>query len=199
MAVLRRGCGELVGRRDRRRVESGNTILFGGYVDGVLMGTVQLSSRCSAQPAASGRRAETAGAQGKSRRQGVAAALMAALETTARERRLSLLTLEPAPGTPAERFYGESRDSSKTGIIPATRSTRMARSATRRFSGSRSPERQRRIRELYARTRRHLLAGLSRPAEPRGLCWRQHSRDRPRRAALHAADAARPESRFRCG
>ena len=97
-------------------VESGRTVLFGGYVAGSLVGTVQLSLDVPPNQLHRGDVRKLL-VHRNARRQGVAAALMAALEKTARSRRLSLLTLDTGTGTPAERFYGE-HGFVKTGIIP---------------------------------------------------------------------------------
>lgn len=97
-------------------VESGKTILFGGYVDDLLVGTVQLSFDVPPNQLHRGDVRKLL-VHREARKRGIAAALMNALEETARERGLSLLTLDTGTGTPAERLYSRLRFV-KTGIIP---------------------------------------------------------------------------------
>ena len=97
-------------------VGSGHTILFGGYVEGVLMGTVQLSFDVPPNQRHRGDvRKLLVHSAGRNR--GIAASLMSALETTARERKLSLLTLDTGTGTSAERLYAR-LGFMKAGVIP---------------------------------------------------------------------------------
>lgn len=97
-------------------VASGKSVLFGGYVDGTLSGTVQLSldGPCNQRHRGDVRKLLV---HRSARKRGIAAALMTALETTARERNLSLLTLDTGTGTPAERLYAR-LGWTKAGIIP---------------------------------------------------------------------------------
>jgi ribosomal protein S18 acetylase RimI-like enzyme len=97
-------------------VASGKTILFGGYVEGSLVGTVQLSFDVPPNQLHRGDVRKLL-VHREARRQGVAAALMTALEKTAQSSKLSLLTLDTGTGTPAERLYSE-LGFVKTGIIP---------------------------------------------------------------------------------
>lgn len=97
-------------------VAAGRTILFGGYADGVLSGTVQLGldtppnqpHRANVKKLLVHRRA---------REKGLAGALMTALENEARRRGLHLLTLDTVTGSPAERLYAR-LGWTKSGIIP---------------------------------------------------------------------------------
>jgi ribosomal protein S18 acetylase RimI-like enzyme len=97
-------------------VASGKTVLFGGYVDGSLVGTVQLSFDVPPNQLHRGDVRKLL-VHREARKQGIAAALMSALEETARTRNLSLLTLDTGTGTPAERLYSR-LGFVKTGIIP---------------------------------------------------------------------------------
>ena len=97
-------------------VAAGRTLLFGGYADGALAGTVQIgldvppnqSHRGDVRKLLVHRRA---------RGQGLGRALMTGLETEARRRGLTLLTLDTVTGSTAERLYA-TLGWTKSGVIP---------------------------------------------------------------------------------
>ncbi len=97
-------------------VAAGRTLLFGGYADGALAGTVQIgldvppnqSHRGDVRKLLVHRRA---------RGQGLGRALMTGLETEARRRGLTLLTLDTVTGSAAERLYA-TLGWTKSGVIP---------------------------------------------------------------------------------
>jgi GNAT superfamily N-acetyltransferase len=85
-------------------LERGDRILLGGFVDDALVGTVQLLTR---MPPNQPHRAEIAKllVARSHRGQGVASALMTAAEEHARAERKTLLMLDTASGSNAERLY----------------------------------------------------------------------------------------------
>ena len=85
-------------------VEGGDRILLGGFAGDVLVGTVQLLTR---MPPNQPHRAEIAKllVMRSHRGQGVASALMKAAEDCARAERKTLLMLDTATGSDAERLY----------------------------------------------------------------------------------------------
>jgi GNAT superfamily N-acetyltransferase len=97
-------------------VAGGRTVLFGGYCDGALAGTVQIGldgppnqrHRGDVRKLLVHRRA---------RGRGLGAALMTALEDEARRRGLKLLTLDTVTGSDAERLYTR-LGWTKAGVIP---------------------------------------------------------------------------------
>ncbi len=97
-------------------VGGGGTILFGAFVDGKLVGTAQLIA--SDKPNQR-HRADVAKVlvHRRARGRGVGAALMEALEGEARDRAFTLLTLDTATGSSAERLYLR-QGWTKVGIIP---------------------------------------------------------------------------------
>jgi ribosomal protein S18 acetylase RimI-like enzyme len=97
-------------------VAAGRTILFGADLDGALAGTVQLGLDGPPNQRHRGDLKKLL-VHRSGRRRGLAAALVTALEEEARLRRLTLLTLDTATGSPAERLY-ERLGWTRTGIIP---------------------------------------------------------------------------------
>jgi GNAT superfamily N-acetyltransferase len=98
------------------KVASGATILFVAFLDGEPAGTVQLSlERKPNQP----HRADVHKllVERRGRNRGVAQALMAAVEETAKDRGRTLLCLDTATGSPAERLY-EKLGWQRLGVIP---------------------------------------------------------------------------------
>jgi ribosomal protein S18 acetylase RimI-like enzyme len=85
-------------------VASGETLLLGGFVDGRLLGTVQLAL---ATPPNQPHRGEIRKllVHRAARRRGLASALMRAAEAEAARRCRTLLTLDTVAGSPAERLY----------------------------------------------------------------------------------------------
>jgi GNAT superfamily N-acetyltransferase len=96
-------------------VAADGTVLFGGYRDGALLGTVQLGLDV---PPNQPHRADVRKllVHRRARGLGLGAALMGALETEARRRKLSLLTLDTA-GAEADRLYRR-LGWTETGVIP---------------------------------------------------------------------------------
>jgi GNAT superfamily N-acetyltransferase len=94
----------------------GDTLLFGGFVDGELLGTAQLGLD---RPSNQLHRADVRKVlvHRKARRCGLAGGLMTALEAEARRRGLLLLTLDTATGSAAERLY-ERLGYTRAGMIP---------------------------------------------------------------------------------
>ncbi|HTB15688.1 MAG TPA: GNAT family N-acetyltransferase [Bryobacteraceae bacterium] len=98
------------------KIATGSTILFAACLDDELAGTVQLSPeqkpnqphRADVHKLLVGRRA---------RNRGIAQALMAAVEETARARGRWLLCLDTATGSPAERLY-EKLGWQRLGVMP---------------------------------------------------------------------------------
>jgi ribosomal protein S18 acetylase RimI-like enzyme len=97
-------------------VAEGQTILFGGFVDGALAGTVQLGldGPCNQRHRGDVKKLLV---HRRARGCGLAGRLMAALEDEARTRGLTLLTLDTATGSDAERLY-ERLGFVRAGIIP---------------------------------------------------------------------------------
>lgn len=97
-------------------VTAGETILFGGFLDGSLVGTVQL---CNGLPANQKHRADVAKllVHPKARRAGLARALMTALEDEARHLGKHLLVLDTRSGDPSQTLY-ESLGYQIAGSIP---------------------------------------------------------------------------------
>jgi ribosomal protein S18 acetylase RimI-like enzyme len=85
-------------------VEQGNTVLFGGFSDGVLVGSVQLGLPGTENQRHRGDVRKLI-VHRSGRRSGLAATLMQALEDEARARGLALLTLDTCAGSEAERLY----------------------------------------------------------------------------------------------
>ena len=97
-------------------VSAGRTVLFGGYADGALAGTVQIGLDVPMNQRHRGDVKKLL-VHRAARGRGLAAALVAALEGEARRRGLTLLTLDTVTGSPAERLYTK-LGWTKTGIIP---------------------------------------------------------------------------------
>jgi ribosomal protein S18 acetylase RimI-like enzyme len=97
-------------------VAEGSTLLFGGYVDGQLSGTVQLGLDT---PPNQPHRADVKKllVHRRARGLGLASRLMTAMEEEAKARGLTLLTLDTVTGSHAERLY-EKLGFTKSGIIP---------------------------------------------------------------------------------
>jgi GNAT superfamily N-acetyltransferase len=91
-------------RRVIGEVARGERLLFGGLVDGVLLGTLQLNL---AVPPNQTHRADVAKLliHRKARRRGLARALMRALEAEAKRHGRTLLTMDTVTGSAAERLY----------------------------------------------------------------------------------------------
>ncbi|MGO4706045.1 N-acetyltransferase family protein [Microvirga sp. 2MCAF38] len=98
------------------KVGAGDTVLFGAYVDGVLSGTVQLGLDCPPNQRHRGDVKKLL-VHRRARGRGVAGQLMLTLEQEAKNRNLSLITLDTVTGSYAERLYGE-LGWTKAGIIP---------------------------------------------------------------------------------
>ena len=97
-------------------VAAGRTVLFGGYADGGLAGTVQIGLDVPSNQRHRGDVKKLL-VHRAARGRGLAAALMGALEAEARRRSLTLLTLDTVTGSPAERLYGR-LGWTKVGVIP---------------------------------------------------------------------------------
>ena len=97
-------------------VAAGGTVLFGGYVDGVLTGTVQIGLDVPPNQCHRGDVRKLL-VHRRARGRGLAAALMRALEAEARRRGLTLLTLDTVTGSAAERLYAR-LGWARTGVIP---------------------------------------------------------------------------------
>jgi len=97
-------------------VASGDTVLFGGYVDGVLSGTVQIGLDTPPNQRHRGDVRKLL-VHRRARGRGLASGLMAALEQEAARRGLSLLTLDTVTGSDAERLYAR-LGWTKAGVIP---------------------------------------------------------------------------------
>jgi ribosomal protein S18 acetylase RimI-like enzyme len=97
-------------------VAGGKTVLFGGYVDGALAGTVQLGLDSPPNQRHRGDVRKLL-VHRRARGRGLAGALMGAMEAEAVRRGLTLLTLDTVTGSNAERLY-QRLGWTKTGIIP---------------------------------------------------------------------------------
>ena len=97
-------------------VQDGETVLFGSFLNGELVGTVQL---CLGLPANQRHRGDVAKllVHPKARRAGLARALMQALEEETRKRGKTLLVLDTRSGDPSQRLY-ESLGYQVAGSIP---------------------------------------------------------------------------------
>jgi GNAT superfamily N-acetyltransferase len=97
-------------------VAAGRTILFGGYVDGALMGTAQLGldGPCNQRHRGDVKKLLV---HRSARNRGLADRLMSALEDEARRHGLTLLTLDTCTGSVAERLY-QRLGWTKAGVIP---------------------------------------------------------------------------------
>jgi GNAT superfamily N-acetyltransferase len=96
-------------------VGTGRTVLFGAYREGTLFGTVQLGLDVPPNQPHRGEVRKLL-VHRRARGLGLGAALMEALETEARRRKLSLLTLDTASGE-ADRLYRR-LGWTETGVIP---------------------------------------------------------------------------------
>lgn len=97
-------------------VAAGRTILFAATLDGAVVGTAQLIPASKPnQP----HRADVSKVIVHSgvRQRGIGKALMAAVDDEARRRRLTVLVLDTATGSPAEQLY-QATGWQKVGIIP---------------------------------------------------------------------------------
>ena len=98
------------------KIANGSTILLVAYLDGELAGAVQLSPELKPnQPHRADAQKLLVDRRGRNR--GVAQALMKALEETAKARGRTLLCLDTATGSPAERLY-EKLGWQRLGVIP---------------------------------------------------------------------------------
>jgi len=98
------------------KIANGSTILLVAYLDGELAGAVQLSPELKPnQPHRADVQKLLVHRRGRNR--GVAQALMSALEETASTRGRTLLCLDTATGSPAERLY-EKLGWQRLGVIP---------------------------------------------------------------------------------
>jgi GNAT superfamily N-acetyltransferase len=98
------------------KIANGSTMLFVAFLDGVPVGTVQLSPELKPnQPHRADVQKLLVHRRGRNR--GVAQALMATLEETAKDRGRTLLCLDTATGSPAERLY-EKLGWQRLGVIP---------------------------------------------------------------------------------
>lgn len=97
-------------------VSEGRSVLFGARLSGELLGSAQLGL---VFPPNQPHRAEVAKliVHRRARGQGLAGALMSALEGEARRRGRTLLTLDTATGSPAERLY-ERLGWRRLGVLP---------------------------------------------------------------------------------
>lgn len=97
-------------------MDSGNRVLFGAFVDGALAGTVQLIVK---MPPNQPHRAEVSKllVSRSARGHGIGTKLMQAVEQYAREIGKTLLVLDTATGSDAERLY-ERLGWTKVGVIP---------------------------------------------------------------------------------
>jgi len=98
------------------KIASGATILFVAFLDGRIAGTVQLNPEMKPnQP----HRADVSKllVDRRGRNRGVAQALMAAVEVEAKSRGRTLLCLDTATGSPAERLY-EKLGWQRLGVVP---------------------------------------------------------------------------------
>jgi ribosomal protein S18 acetylase RimI-like enzyme len=97
-------------------VASGSTLLFGGYVDGQLCGTVQLGLDTPPNQPHRGDVKKLL-VHRRARGRGLASQMMIALGEEAKARGRSLLTLDTVTGSNAERLY-EKLGFTKAGVIP---------------------------------------------------------------------------------
>lgn len=98
------------------KIANGSTILFVAFLDGEPVGTVQLTPELKPnQPHRADVQKLLVDRRGRNR--GVAQALMEALEETAKARGRTLLCLDTATGSPAERLY-EKLGWQRLGVIP---------------------------------------------------------------------------------
>ncbi len=97
-------------------VARGDTVLFGGYADGQLSGTVQLGldGPCNQRHRGDVKKLLV---HRRARGRGLATQLMTALEQEAKRRGLTLLTLDTGTGSNAERLYGR-LGFNRVGVIP---------------------------------------------------------------------------------
>ena len=97
-------------------VAAGRTVLFGGYADGVLSGTVQigLDGPCNQRHRGDVKKLLV---HRRARGRGLGGDLMTALENEARGRGLKLLTLDTVTGSDGERLYTR-LGWSRVGVIP---------------------------------------------------------------------------------
>jgi len=97
-------------------VAAGKTLLFGGYVDGQLSGTVQLGldGPCNQRHRGDVKKLLV---HRRARGRGLASRLMTGMEAAAKERGLSLLTLDTGTGSDAERLYAK-LGFNRVGVIP---------------------------------------------------------------------------------
>lgn len=97
-------------------VAKGNTVLFGGYVDGRLFGTAQLGldGPCNQRHRGDVKKVLV---HRRARGRGLASSLMRALEEEAKRRGLSLLTLDTGTGSAGERLYAR-LGFNRVGVIP---------------------------------------------------------------------------------
>ncbi len=104
MAPLSRAAAEAFFERVLREVQSGDRILLGAFLNGRLVGTVQIHT---AMPPNQPHRADVAKllVHRSARGQGVAARLMERIEETGRQAGKTLLVLDTATGDDAERLY----------------------------------------------------------------------------------------------
>jgi GNAT superfamily N-acetyltransferase len=98
------------------KIANGGAILFVAFLDGEIAGTVQLNPESKPNQPHRADVSKLLVARG-GRNRGVAQALMAALEETAKERGRTLLCLDTATGSPAERLY-EKLGWQRLGVVP---------------------------------------------------------------------------------
>jgi len=98
------------------KIDSGETVLLGAYADNRLSGTVQigLDGPCNQRHRGDVKKLLV---HRRARGRGLGRQLMVALEAEARRRELTLLTLDTATGSEAERLY-EKLGWTRAGVIP---------------------------------------------------------------------------------
>ena len=98
------------------KIDSGQTVLLGAYADNRLSGTVQigLDGPCNQRHRGDVKKLLV---HRRARGRGLGRQLMVALEAEARRRELTLLTLDTATGSEAERLY-EKLGWTRAGVIP---------------------------------------------------------------------------------
>jgi GNAT superfamily N-acetyltransferase len=99
-----------------REVESGRRILLAAFVDGALVGTVQVAHASQPNSPHRGDVAQLL-VHRKARRRGIARLLMERAEAEAARERKTLLVLDTVTGDAAERLY-ERLGWTKVGVIP---------------------------------------------------------------------------------
>ena len=97
-------------------VAAGRTLLFAATLDGAVVGTAQLIPASKPNQL---HRADVSKVMVHSaaRQRGIGKALMAAVDEEARRRKLTVLVLDTATGSPAERLY-QATGWQKVGVIP---------------------------------------------------------------------------------